>query len=55
VKRVPALIAIMWAATLIAGLDLYALSQGINGTLYSVSVASIAALAAGFAGFKIKK
>jgi hypothetical protein len=46
---------LMWAAFLIAALDLYALSQGINGTLFSVSVASIAALGAGFAGFKIKK
>ncbi len=54
-KRIPALIAVMWAALLIAGLDLYALSQGVNGTLYSVSVASIAALAAGFAGFRLRR
>ena len=54
-KRLPALIAVIWAATLIAGLDLYALSQGINGTLYSASIAAIAALAAGFAGFHVKR
>ena len=54
-RKLPALIMLMWAAFLIAALDLYALSQGINGTLFSVSVASIAALGAGFAGFKIKK
>ena len=54
-KKLPALIMLMWAAFLIAGLDLYALSQGVNGTLFSVSVATIAALAGGFAGFRIKK
>jgi cytochrome c-type biogenesis protein CcmE len=53
-KRLPALIVVMWAAALIAALQLYALSQGVDGTLFSVSVAAIAALAAGFAGFKIK-
>ena len=54
-KRLPALIAVMWAAFLIAGLDLYALSQGVNGTLFSASIAAIAGLAAGFAGFRIGK
>ncbi len=54
-KRLPALIAVMWTALLIAGLDLYALSQGVNGTLFSASIASIAALGAGFAGFKVGK
>ena len=53
-KGVPGLIAVMWGATLIAILDLYALSQGINGTLYMASIATIAALVSGFAGFKLK-
>jgi hypothetical protein len=55
VKKLPALIMLMWAAALIAGMDIYALSQGVNGTLFSVSVATIAALGAGFAGFRIGK
>ena len=54
-KKLPALIAIMWAAFLIAALDLYALSQGVNGTLFSASIATIAALGAGFAGFRVGK
>lgn len=54
-KRLPALIMLMFAATCITVLQLYALSQGVNGTLYSVSVGSIAALAAGFAGFRLGK
>lgn len=54
-KKLPALIMLMWAAGLIAALQLYALSQGVNGTLFSVSVATIAALAAGFAGFRVGK
>ena len=52
-KKLPALIMLMWAATLIAVLDVYALSQGVNGTLFSASIATIAALAASFAGFKV--
>ena len=54
-KRLPALIMLMWAAGLIAALDIYALSQGVNGTLFSASIATIAALGAGFAGFRIGK
>lgn len=52
-KKLPALIMLMWAAFLIAALDLYALSQGVNGTLFSASIATIAALAASFAGFRV--
>ena len=54
-KKLPALIMLMFCAFLIAVLDLYALSQGVNGTLFSVSVATIAALGAGFAGFRVGK
>ncbi len=43
----------MYVATLITILDLYALSQGINGTLFAATIASLAALGAGFAGFKL--
>ncbi len=52
-NKLPALVMLMWAAFLIAALDLYALSQGITGTLFSASIATIAALAASFAGFKV--
>lgn len=52
-KKLPALIMLMWVAFLIVALDLYALSQGVNGTLFSLSVATLAALGAGFAGFRI--
>lgn len=54
-KRLPALIMLMWVALLITVMQLYALSQGVNGTLFSVTVASLAALGAGFAGFRIGK
>ncbi len=54
-KRLPALIMLMFAAACITVMQLYALSQGINGTLFSVSVATVAALGAGFAGFGIGK
>jgi len=52
-KRLPALIAIAWVALLITVMQVYALSQGIDGTLFSVSVATVAALGAGFAGFRV--
>ena len=52
-KRLPALIMLMWAAFLITVLDLYALSQGIDGTLLIATVGALSALAAGFAGFRI--
>ena len=52
-KRVPALIAIVSSASLITVMQIYALSQGIDGTLFSVSVATVAALGAGFAGFRV--
>ncbi len=54
-KRVPALIMLVWVAFLITALDLYALSQGVNGTLFSATIATLAALGAGFAGFRIGK
>ena len=54
-KRLPALIAIVTSAVLITVMQVYALSQGIDGTLFSVSVATVAALGAGFAGFRIGK
>lgn len=52
-KRLPALILLAWVAFLITVMQLYALSQGVNGTLFSVSVATVAALGAGFAGIRI--
>lgn len=52
-KRLPGLIVVIWATGLIAGLEAYALSQGVNGTFFSVSVAAIVALGAGFAGFQV--
>ena len=54
-KRLPALILLIWVASLITVLDLYALSQGVNGTLFSATLATLAALGAGFAGFRIGK
>jgi len=53
VKKLLPFFLLMWAAFLIAMLDLYALSQGVNGTLFSASIATIAALAASFAGFRV--
>ena len=53
--KLPALILLLFSAACITVLDLYALSQGVNGTLFSASIAAIAALAAGFAGFGIGK
>ncbi len=44
---------VAWAAFLITVMQVYALSQGVNGALFSVSVATVAALAAGAAGFRI--
>lgn len=38
----------------ITTMQLYALSQGINGTLYSLSLMMVAVLVAGFCGFRIK-
>ena len=52
-NKTPALILLAWVAFLITVLDLYALSQGVNGTLFSASIATIAALGGGFAGFRI--
>ena len=52
-KRLPALVMLMWVAFLITGMQVYALSQDVNGTLFSLSVATLAALGAGFAGFRI--
>ncbi len=52
-KRLPALLMLAWVALLIAVMQIYALSQDVNGTLFSVSVATLAALGAGFAGFRI--
>lgn len=54
-KKLPALALLIFCAACITILDLYALSRGVNGTLFSVSVATIAALGAGFAGFGIGK
>jgi len=54
-KKLPALIMVAWAAFLIAVLELYALSQGVNGTYFSLSLGAIGMLAGGFAGFKIKR
>lgn len=36
-------------------LDLYALSQGVDGTLFAGAVATIAAIIGGFCGFTIGK
>ena len=52
-KKLPALLLLAWVAFLITVLDLYALSQGIDGTLQIATVGSLAALAAGFAGFRV--
>jgi len=52
VKRLSFLL-LAWVALLITVMQIYALSQGLNGTLFSVSVATLAALGAGFAGFRI--
>lgn len=54
-KKLPALIMLMWAAFLITVLELYALSQGINGTYFSLSLGAIGMLAGGFAGFKVRR
>lgn len=54
-KRLPALVMLMWVAACITALDLYALSQGINGTLLIATVGALSALGAGFAGFRIGK
>ena len=54
-KRVPALIAVVWAALLITVLELYALSQGVDGMLFSLSIGAIMTVVAGFAGFRIGK
>ena len=51
--RLPALVMLMWVAACITALDLYALSQGINGTLLIGTVGALAALGAGFAGFRV--
>jgi len=53
VKKLPALALLIFCAACITILDLYALSRGVNGTLFSASIATIAALAASFAGFKV--
>ncbi len=51
--KLPVLALLAWAALLITVMQLYALSQDVNGTLFSVSVATVAALAAGAAGFRV--
>lgn len=43
-------ISVMWAMTLIAGLELFALSKGIDGIL----LASVIACLAGLAGYEFK-
>jgi len=53
VSKLPALAMLAWVALLITVMQIYALSQGLNGTLFSVSIATLAALGAGFAGFRI--
>lgn len=40
--------------TAITTMQLYALSQGVNGTLFSLSLVVIGGLVAGFCGFKLK-
>lgn len=35
-------------------MQLYALSQGINGTLFIMSAATVAAIVAGYCGFKVR-
>lgn len=54
-KKLPALISVSLAMFLISVLELYALSKGVNGTFFSLSVGAIGMLAGGFAGFRIKK
>ena len=39
----------------ITTMQLYALSQGINGTLYSLSLVVVGGLIAGFGGFSLKE
>ncbi len=52
-KLLPAIV-IIAAIVAILTMQMYALNQGINGTLYMLSVATVAGLASGFAGFKLK-
>ena len=54
-KKLPALVLLAWVAFLITVLELYALSQGVDGMLFSLVVGSLMALAAGFAGIRIGK
>jgi len=53
-QTVPAIIVVIVGIVGAVVLDLYALSQGVNGTLFSATLAFIGMLVGGFCGFTIK-
>ena len=54
-QTTPAIIVVIVGIVGAVVLDLYALSQGVNGTLFSATLAFIGMLVGGFCGFAIKK
>ena len=53
-QTVPALLVVIVGIVGAVVLDLYALSQGVNGTMYAATLAFIGALVGGFCGFTFR-